>query len=551
MECPCGQSSDAFSIRDDASFVCYSCDNENISKEFITKFLKYKETGNIVPETYEHEDIEHAVDAQEVDEITKGFTKSEIELWKLGVSKAIADRRISKETVKKYSVRITNQPAGLSHMYPYCSSVGKVIGFKVRDYPKVFHAAGNTKDCMLFGMNIFPSGGRFITITEGELDAMSAYQMLGGKGPVISLINGSNSIKKALKTKQIYEYLNSFGNVVVCFDNDRAGRKAAEYITNVFEFGKVIVMKLSTEFKDASDYLMAGKSRDFVEAFWRAEKQTPNDIKILSSKEFKKSVLSRDKSICYSYPYDALNRTTYGLRLGELVTLIAETGVGKTQVMRELELHFLDTTEFSIGLLHLEEKAEKSIRGLMSVRLNKRIDLPDTDSTYEEEEKAYDSLNDRLTVFDSFGSNDIDIIMDRVRFMVKAVGCKIIFLDHISMIVSDQRFNDERRALDEICTKLKQATVDWNFNLHMVAHVNRQGLIRGTGNIEKLSDIVLRIERDITNEDEVKRNTTSILCEKNRYSGDTGPSGWLYYDRETGRLIETGNPDMFEEDEDE
>jgi twinkle protein len=354
-----------------------------------------------------------------------------------------------------------------------------------------------------------------------------------------------------LKTKQIYDYLNNFDNIVVCFDNDIHGKKAAEYMTNVFEFGKVKVMKLQAGLKDASDYLMAGKSREFVEAFWRAEKQAPDDIKILSSEEFKQSVLSRDKIVCYDYPYESLNRTTYGARFGELVTLIAETGVGKTQVLRELELHFLDNTDFSIGLLHLEEKAEKSVRGLMSVRLDKRIDLPDSDSTYEEEERAYNSLNDRLTVFDSFGSNDIDTIMDKVRFMVKAVGCKMVFLDHISMIVSDQRFNDERRALDEICTKLKQATIDWDFNLHMVAHVNRQGLIRGTGNIEKLSDIVLRIERDITNENEIKRNTTSILCEKNRYSGDTGPSGWLYYDRETGRLIETGNPDMFEEEEDD
>jgi hypothetical protein len=38
------------------------------------------------------------------------------------------------------------------------------------------------------------------------------------------------------------------------------------------------------------------------------------------------------------------------------------------------------------------------------------------------------------------------------------------------------------------------------------------------------------------------RNTTTVRVLKNRFAGITGPATYLYYDKTTGRLTETGEP---------
>ena len=79
-----------------------------------------------------------------------------------------------------------------------------VIGYKnrfVKD--KQFSVNGSTSNSGLFGQQLF-NGGKYVTITEGEIDPMSVYQMLGSKYPVVSIKNGVASaikdIKKSIST---------------------------------------------------------------------------------------------------------------------------------------------------------------------------------------------------------------------------------------------------------------------------------------------------------------------------------------------------------------
>jgi twinkle protein len=50
--------------------------------------------------------------------------------------------------------------------------------------------------------------------------------------------------------------------------------------------------------------------------------------------------------------------------------------------------------------------------------------------------------------------------------------------------------------------------------------------------------MVLGLERHAQAEDPIERNTTRLRTIKNRYSGETGPSGAVLYDKFTGRMIE-------------
>ena len=93
-----------------------------------------------------------------------------------GVTAAISDRRISQSTCQRYGVTVEYGTDGqiVKHHYPYHhKDTGAVTGTKVRiTENKSFYATGEFNEAGLFGQQAFKTGGKYITITEGEADAL-------------------------------------------------------------------------------------------------------------------------------------------------------------------------------------------------------------------------------------------------------------------------------------------------------------------------------------------------------------------------------------------
>ena len=235
-----------------------------------------------------------------------------------------------------------------------------------------------------------------------------------------------------------------------------------------------------------------------------------------------------------------MNELTYGIRLGELVTFTADPKIGKTQVLREVVYSALSNTDKGMGLIFLEEPNKHTLLGLMSLSANKPLHLPDVrDEVSDAELRGYfESVypDSRVVLWNHFGSNSIDRVLDKIRHMA-ALGCKYIILDHLSIVVSDQQ-GDERKRLDEIATKLKTLCMELNVSVLTVIHQNRKGEIRGTMGIEQLSNIVIKLFRNKLDEDPWRRNITKVVVQDNRFCGRTGPACYLYYEPTTGRLSE-------------
>jgi twinkle protein len=153
-------------------------------------------------------------------------------------------------------------------------------------------------------------------------------------------------------------------------------------------------------------------------------------------------------------------------------------------------------------------------------------------------EVAYDAVinNERVVIWDHFGSNSVDALVNKVRHMA-ALGCKYIVLDHLSIVVSDQA-GDERKQLDEIATKLKTVCMELNIALIAVIHQNRQGQIRGTAGVEQLANIQIKLYRDKLDPDQWRRNITKVVVENNRFCGRTGPACYLQFNEFNNRLTE-------------
>ena len=117
-------------------------------------------------------------------------------------------------------------------------------------------------------------------------------------------------------------------------------------------------------------------------------------------------------------------------------------------------------------------------------------------------------------------------------------GVDVVFLDHITMLVTGVEEGDERRKLDYLSTKLKKMCKELNFCLVMITHVNDDGQTRGSRNISKIADIMIDLYRDKLSEDEYERSCLKLTIEKNRKSGRTGDAGTLYFNTDTFKLEE-------------
>ena len=157
----CG-SSDANSLYDDGHTHCFNCNY-----------------------------TEHETDADELSIMQDAVAPRKTQMLDIkGQIKSIPDRGITLQTCEKYGVTQDNG----QHFYPYTDDAGGIVAAKVRRVAdKNFSILGIFKDARMFGQQLFHAGGKAVTITEGELDALAAFQMNGSLYPVVSVRNGAQA----------------------------------------------------------------------------------------------------------------------------------------------------------------------------------------------------------------------------------------------------------------------------------------------------------------------------------------------------------------------
>lgn len=461
---------------------------------------------------------------------------------------ALKERGISHEAINKYRVSVSVNPDNdIEAVFPRFDTEGNHISNQIRYKEKQFKCEGNIKESAVFGRQLFPEGGRSITVTEGYYDALSAYEMTGCKYPNVGVMSASTAKREIIDN---FEYLDSFEKIILNFDADEPGQKAAKEVAHLFAPGKVRILSLSKA-KDANDYLLGKLVKEYIDEWFRAPTFMPDGLQLGSDTALLDEVIKYKEPKSIPYPWGGLNYKTYGIRTSELVLLTADTGVGKTSVMKEIEYSLLMHPDLvaekaGVGFLHLEEPKRDLAIGLMSIHNDKPYHFPDVERTEQELRQAYAKVldTDRVVIWDHFGSNDIDVVLSKIRHM-SALGCRYIMVDHLSIIVSDQS-GDERKQLDEISTKIKTLTMNLDISVFCVIHVNRKGEVRGSAGPEQVSNIVLRLQRDKNELNDWRRNITTISVEKNRKYGRTGVACYLYYNEMTGRLEEL-SPELSKE----
>ena len=449
-------------------------------------------------------------------------------------------RGISEQTNQKYKIFRDGE---LLRFY-YFTSDGILQGAKVKTKKKDFYYEGITTDT-LFGQHLFPSSGKRIIVYEGELDAASGYEAMTG-WPHVSLPHGAASAKKDIQKQ--YDLFQGYEEIVLFFDGDEAGRKAAKDAASVLPSGKVKIARLDS-YKDASEALQANDSEAIRRAIWDAKLYQPDGI--VEGASLLDLVTTPEPPCAHEYPFKGLQRKTNGIRYSELTTITAGTGTGKSSFCRQLAAHLLEKGE-KVGYLALEESNRRTALGLMSTAVGEPLHLGGYDHTKLKEYFSNTISDWNLYLYDGFGSFDPDVIFNRIEYLASGLECNFIFLDHLSILLSglDSSYGDERRMIDVTMTRLRSLVERTGIHLFLVSHLRRTqqdknheegarvtlGQLRGSAAISQLSDSVFALERNQQNDKDGGVTTLRVL--KNRYSGETGIATTLNYDLSNCRFSE-------------
>lgn len=469
------------------------------------------------------------------------FTMSE----KQGRYSALNARGLMVEVCKQYGYWLGTFGSETKQVANYYDGGGNLVAQKVRDRHKDFFIAGKMPKDSLFGKQLW-NGGSKIIVTEGEIDCLTVAQMQAGKYPVVSIPRGAEDAKKVCAAN--YAYFDQFKEIILMFDMDKPGRDASMECAEVLPPGKVRIAVLPL--KDPNECLLNGQSKAVLDQVWNAQKYVPDGV--VSAKFLKGRI--KEKKVITSMPLvgpHELSRMTKNIREGEVILVTSGSGSGKSTFVRQNTYNLFHEAKIPVGVAMLEESVEETVQDIVGLHIGNRVRQNPDGTTEDEFDEAFDEIfeSNMLHLYDAFAESAEDRLLARLAYMVEVEGCKVIVLDHISIVVSAMDGeNDERKMIDRLMTKLKTFAKTKNVAVFVICHLknpdkgkpHEEGRpvtatdLRGSGGLRQLSDTIIAVER---NQQGSNPNLIRFRLLKCRFTGETGIAGYMEYDKTTGRLV--------------
>lgn len=513
---------------------------------------------------------EFTVDKAKLKEPRKPITKQEYEELcnRTNFSGKMKDgtqyRGLADWVLKFYGHRVErNSDGSIKAVYYPETKDNKPMGFKSRYLPKIFGKGnigktGITND--LSGMHKFPNGGKYVVIVGGEEDKCAAQQMFRDYQikrnqedydhyAVVSPTTGEGGAAKQCAAN--YDWLDTFDNIVVCMDNDKAGIEAIEELVKVLPKDKVKVMKTSG--KDANQMLLDGRQKQFISNFWDAKEVVHSGI--FNSVEASQGI--REYLTAPKIPFPPslrkLNEASRGgiRSTGAIINIIADTSTGKTMFSDTLSIWWTYNSPLVPTTLSIERTKEEYMIDLISQHLGKNL------TWFKDGMQAVEYLDNPevSAIVDDFLTNEhgeprfhvidertgkIDALKMQIEKSWKSRGSRLFILDPLTDILQHLPPDEQESFFLWEKQMKKEGLVLVNIIHTRKPLPDKDGKIRfvteydakGTGSSVQSADINIVLNRDKMAVDPIVRNTTRVDVPKLR-GGTTGHVCDLYYDSET------------------
>lgn len=436
-----------------------------------------------------------------------------------------------------------------------------LVGYKVRTHPKNFYSIGKVgKNSDLFAQWKFPTHNNILVICAGEIDQMSAYQMLldahnkrdkEGKWDEIAVVSSTNGEGgTAAQVRRQYQWVSQFSKVIVCLDNDEAGRKATEEVVKVLPRGKAFVMNL--RYKDVNEYLVQGKEQEFIRDFWGHRPYVMDGVKSSFDGflEIEEEILKPKISLP---PY--MHRLQYnmggGISQGAITNIIAATGVSKTTHLRNIVYHIIMNTDLKPTIISLEETAAKYNLELLQLHAQENFTFGKSGQEVLEYINTPRMLQLRKELIENERgepryyiiderSGNIKEIEKQMELMYKKHGSSVYVLDVLNDLLrgSSEEYSEDHMAFQR--RFVKEGVTIINAMHTRKPPVGKDGKeartteydVLGTGSFVQSAHTNIVLNRDKTSDSDIVRNTTEVDMPKCR-GGITGEAGRWYWDFNT------------------
>ena len=539
---------------------CFGCGFTIPSREYIEEQEQHKSKVN----RFYKKDIEQ----MEVKSTKPAITEEENIALKAATSpKAKGFRGVRDETYAKFGVRhlFDEETGEVAEQYYPVTQSGVLSGYKIREVPKNFRSKGRTgADCDLFMQRFFNRGGKYLLLVEGEIDSLSAYQMMTdyikSKGgdyeiAVVSPTTGAQS-KKQIAAQ--YKFFDSFEQIILAFDNDKAGKEAAEEVIKYMPKGKVKLIQM--RYKDANEYLVNDKAREFITDFYNAKTYVP--VGVMGSGEITGSM--RDEFTTPKIPlppfmHKLQEMMAGGVPLGRIVNLGSSSGSGKSTIIDEIVYFMLFNSPHKVGVVTLESTTGQYGIKLLSRHIGLKLELKsnedalailESEATKKKEKELFwtDAGEHRFYLVDD-RDGGVDNIKDAIENLIIGCGCKVIVLDPVNDVIGTLP-NEEQEsfyAWQKGMVKSHSCTFYNVMHTRKTANGQKAGStgadlheedLMGSSSAYKSAACNLMFSRNKESENEIDRNTTVMKATKIRWTGKTGIAGKYYYDIEKHTLYD-------------
>lgn len=565
--CPNCGSKDNLAIYSDGSYFCFShCGHKSVSEDWLEENAGKGKSKSKVKTSSRKE--ENPMSFGESKTTKPAITEEENQVIKGKTSTSGNGFRSIRDDVYKYfGVRHSydEKTGEVTEQYYPVTQEGQISGYKIREVPKNFRSVGRTgADCEMFMSFRFNRGGKYLLITEGEVDSLSAYQMLKDynskrgsdfETAVVSPTTGANSQKQIAAN---YKFFNLFDQCIVAYDSDKAGQEAVEKIIPALPKGKVKIMQM--RYKDANEYLEKGKDKEFISDFYAAKSYVP--VGVVASNEISKAMREEIQVARIPLPpfmHKLQDMMAGGIPLGRIVNLGSASGTGKSTICDEILYFMLFNSPHKVGIVTLESTTGQYGIKLLSRHISKKLELLGPDVAFEmmEQEdikkKEYELFNNehgepRFFLVDD-RDGDVTNIQAAIENLIISCACKVIVLDPLHDIISSLPLEDQENFMSwqkgmvksHMCTFLNvchtRKTSNGQKSGSTGADLHEEDLM-GNSAIYKSAACNLMFSRNKEAEDELEKNTTIMKATKIRWTGKTGIAGKYYYDNEKHRLYD-------------
>jgi len=358
-----------------------------------------------------------------------------------------------------------------------------------------------------------------VFVTEGYFDALSIIEA----GAAAIALNSTSNASKLLDLLAAYRPNTT---LILCLDNDDAGRKASQELEAGLRRLNIsyVTADITNGHKDPNEALQADRE-GFKKAITAAVKQTaarPDAVNAYIDAIMSDEILQFREANNRKTGFANLDEKAKGLYAG-LYVVAAISSLGKTTFCHQMADQLAEAGEdvlfFSLEQSRLElvsksisrMAARNDINTAVSSLSIRRGYLPEPILKAAQEYK--NKVADRLSVIEGNFSCDISFIGDYIRRYIQRTGTKpVIFVDYLQILQPGKddrgRTQSTKETVDTTVTELKRISREHGLTVFVISSVNRTNYmtpiafesLKESGGIEYTADCIYGLQLQCMND---------------------------------------------------